>query len=214
MGSVPRGEWTDDDPTSPTNYFSGFGRKPKFYSSPFITTPAQAASAANAIGASQQGVARSLDFSSVPNSSMVPGDLVLVVREDHGRQRGPPTRRCTVISLTADVAQNRYVEMGVDSSVSDLGSVLIEVGIPDDEARTSQWRRGVSTQVSPLLVRRLGNDSHTGQRLGELRAAPWETPSRSWSSPVTAWCSAGSASAAALEQVPQVHQVRQAQQAP
>jgi hypothetical protein len=38
-----------------------------------------------------------------------------------------------------------------EHSVSDLGSVLI--GQPDDDARTPQWRQGVVTQASPLLVR-------------------------------------------------------------
>lgn len=35
--------------------------------------------------------------------------------------------------------------------MSDLASVII--GNPDDSARTPQWREGVVTQVSPLLVR-------------------------------------------------------------
>jgi hypothetical protein len=76
--------WTDDNPGSPTYYFGPFGRKPRFYASAFITTDAQATSAAAAIGSSQQGVARSLVFQSVPNPSMRPGDLILLRREAMG----------------------------------------------------------------------------------------------------------------------------------
>jgi hypothetical protein len=78
--TVPRGTWYDTDPTSPTFYGGGFGRKPRFYASPFITTPEQAISAATAIGTAQRGVARSLSFASLPNPQMVPGHLVLVKR--------------------------------------------------------------------------------------------------------------------------------------
>jgi hypothetical protein len=83
-GTVPRGVWTDDNPGSPTYYFGPFGRKPRFYASTFITTPEQAVSAATALGNAQQGVARSLVFQSVPNSSMRPGDLILVRRPAMG----------------------------------------------------------------------------------------------------------------------------------
>jgi hypothetical protein len=48
--AVPRGEWTDDNPGSPTYYFGPFGRKPRFYASTFITTPEQAVSAASCAG--------------------------------------------------------------------------------------------------------------------------------------------------------------------
>lgn len=82
--TVPRGVWTDNDATSPTYYFGGFGHKPRFFASTFITNDAQAVSAANAIGAAQQGVARSLDFTVVPNPAMKPGDLVLVKRSAIG----------------------------------------------------------------------------------------------------------------------------------
>lgn len=80
VDAVPRGVWTDDDPSSPTYYFGGFGKKPRFYSSPFITTDGQAVAAAEAIGVSQQGVARSIAFAAVPNPALEPGDPILVVR--------------------------------------------------------------------------------------------------------------------------------------
>ena len=109
--AVPRGVWTDNDPSSPTYYFGPFGRKPRFYSSTFITTPEQATSAANAIGNSQQGVARSLDFSSVPNSSMKPGDLILVKRTAIGINEVHQLDS-TEIPLTADAAQTGVSRWG------------------------------------------------------------------------------------------------------
>lgn len=80
LGAVPRGVWTDTDPVSPTNYNGPFGHKPRFYASAFITTDAQAVSAATSIGQSQQGVARSLAFGSVPNPALEPGDCVEFIR--------------------------------------------------------------------------------------------------------------------------------------
>lgn len=84
LGTVPRGVWTDTDPSSPTFYDGGFGHKPRFFPSSFITTPAQAASAAASIGSAQKGVARSLSLSAVPQPALEPGDLVLVKREAIG----------------------------------------------------------------------------------------------------------------------------------
>ena len=102
--TVPRGVWTDTDPSSPTNYNGPFGHKPRFFSSTFITTPDQATSAAAAIGTSQQGVARSLSFTTVPNSAMVPGDLVLVKRQALGVNEVHQLD-ATTIPLTADQPQ-------------------------------------------------------------------------------------------------------------
>ncbi len=80
LTTVPRGVWYDLDPTSPTFYNGPFGKKPRFYASAFITTPEQALSAATSIGQSQQGVARSLTFGSVPNPALEPGDCVEFTR--------------------------------------------------------------------------------------------------------------------------------------
>lgn len=80
LTAVPRGVWTDSDPASPTYYFGGFGKKPRFYASAFVTSDAQALSAATAIGVAQKGVARSLRFDAVPNPALEPGDPVLVKR--------------------------------------------------------------------------------------------------------------------------------------
>ncbi len=79
--AVPRAVATDDDPTSPSYYYGPFGKKPRRYASPFITTNAQALSAAEAILASNIGVAASVDFGLVPNPALEAGDVALIVRE-------------------------------------------------------------------------------------------------------------------------------------
>jgi hypothetical protein len=78
--AVYRGVWSDTNTASPTFYDGPFGHKPRFYSSPFIASTAQATAAANAIGAAQQGVAKSLDFSFVPNPALEPSDAIRVKR--------------------------------------------------------------------------------------------------------------------------------------
>lgn len=76
----PTGSATDTDPTSRGRYDGPFGRKPRGYSSPFITTNAQAAAAAASILADSVGVARSINLTALPNPAIEPGDTVLVHR--------------------------------------------------------------------------------------------------------------------------------------
>lgn len=76
-----RGVATDDNPLSPTYYFGRFGRVPRFYSSPFIVTNAQAESAAEAILAKELGTARTVSFGTVVNPALEPGDVVRITRE-------------------------------------------------------------------------------------------------------------------------------------
>lgn len=81
LGFIPRAVWTDSSPVSPTQYNAlRFGRKPRFYSSPFVSTDAQAQSAADALGARLQGVAASVNFAAVPDPAVEAGDVILVER--------------------------------------------------------------------------------------------------------------------------------------
>lgn len=78
--AVYRGVATEDDPVSPSFYSAtGFGRKPRFYFSPFIASDEQAASAAAAILRSTSGVERGLSFEALPNPALEPGDVVRVI---------------------------------------------------------------------------------------------------------------------------------------
>lgn len=68
----------DDNPSSPTYYDGPFGKKPYFYTSPFITTTAQATSAAQAILDRVRGMSRQLTLTSVPNPALEGGDVIRV----------------------------------------------------------------------------------------------------------------------------------------
>lgn len=77
-GDQFRGEAEDDDPTSPTQYGGPFGKKPRFFFSEFLTSDAQCTAAAQAVLASELGVARSYDLSAVPDPRLEAGDVVRV----------------------------------------------------------------------------------------------------------------------------------------
>lgn len=80
LGTVPRGVATDDDPASPTYYFGTFGKKPRFYKSPFMATDAQCTTAADSILRANLGVASAVSFSAVPNEALEAGDPVQIRR--------------------------------------------------------------------------------------------------------------------------------------
>lgn len=91
---------TDNNPASPTRWGGRFGRVPRFFSSPLITTNDQAASAAASLLRTSIGLPYNVDFSAVPNPALEPLDPVLVTS---------PARRVHVlekltIPLTAEVA--------------------------------------------------------------------------------------------------------------
>lgn len=93
----------DNNPLSPT-YFSGaFGPVPRFYSSPFITTQAQAQSAAESILRQQLGLPYSVDFTAVPNPALEPGDPIQVRYSDKHAAETHIVERLT-IPLVADQA--------------------------------------------------------------------------------------------------------------
>lgn len=72
----------DDNPDSPTFWYGNFGHVPMFYFSPFITTDAQAESAAKSLLRQNLGVPYNVDFSTVINPALEPWDPVLVQFED------------------------------------------------------------------------------------------------------------------------------------
>lgn len=79
-----RAEAVDDDPASPTYYYGGFRRKPRFFVSPLIGSQEQAQSSADSLLASALGIARSIDFAMVPNYALEVRDLVRVDRSALG----------------------------------------------------------------------------------------------------------------------------------
>ncbi|MCM4080405.1 DUF5047 domain-containing protein [Paractinoplanes hotanensis] len=74
-----RGVVVDDDPASPTYWEGSFGRVPRYYSSPFLLTDAQAVSAATSILRQSLGVPFAVDFQSIVNPALTVGDAVTIV---------------------------------------------------------------------------------------------------------------------------------------
>jgi len=72
----------DSDVTSPTYWGGPFGRVPRFYSSSFIATRAQALTAGRAILARERGLKSTVDFSLIPNPALDVDDVVTVVYPD------------------------------------------------------------------------------------------------------------------------------------
>lgn len=72
----------DDNPSSPTYYLGKFGRRPRRYASPFVTTVDQAMSAGRAILNSSLGLAESVTFESIVNPAHEPADVVDVLVTD------------------------------------------------------------------------------------------------------------------------------------
>lgn len=79
-----RGVATDLNPQSPTYYYGPFGRVPRFYSSPFITTTAQATTAAETLLRSQLGTTEQVNFGSLVLPHLEPGDTVRITRTRAG----------------------------------------------------------------------------------------------------------------------------------
>lgn len=69
----------DNDPRSPTNYDGRFGKVPRFYTSTFITTNAQALATAHSLLRKTIGLPYSVDFRAVPNVAVEPFDVVSLI---------------------------------------------------------------------------------------------------------------------------------------
>jgi len=73
-----RGEAWDTNPTSATYYLGPFGKVPRFYSSPLITTESQAESAAARLLAKTLGRVEELAWTSIVHPGLAPLDAVAV----------------------------------------------------------------------------------------------------------------------------------------
>ena len=76
----------DEDPLSPTYYLGPYGKVPRFFSSQYIHTQAQADLVATRQLQEHLGVSRTMTFTAVPNPALEPGDTVRVVRPDGTRE--------------------------------------------------------------------------------------------------------------------------------
>jgi hypothetical protein len=89
----------DDDPASPTWYHGTFGQVPQFWSSPTVTTVAQAEAAARLLLASSIALPAQCAFSAIPNPGLEPLDVISI---DYLTGSDPPFTVDTVVfPLTA-----------------------------------------------------------------------------------------------------------------
>lgn len=98
-----RGVAVDNNSLSPTYYAGRFGPVPKFYTSPFLLTPGQAAAAAAAELRRNLGLPYVLDLTAVPNPALEPWDPVTVRVAASERLETHVLEKVTV-PLTADGA--------------------------------------------------------------------------------------------------------------
>jgi hypothetical protein len=92
----------DIGPTSPTRWGGRFGKVPRYYSSPYITTVGQAEEAAAAILRRQLGAPFSVNFDAAPNPALRPWHVIRVTQRDGNREIH--VVQTLTIPLTADGA--------------------------------------------------------------------------------------------------------------
>lgn len=79
-GAAPTATALDDDPASPLNYYGQFGKKAEVYHSSFITDTTMAQEAADGKKAKESGISQEVNFGSLVNPAMEPGDVVEIKR--------------------------------------------------------------------------------------------------------------------------------------
>lgn len=99
------------DPTSPTYYLGSFGPVPRFYSSPFITTNAQAATAAAAILRQELGLPYQVALSSIANPAVEPYDVLGVRYPKASRSRTLRTETHVADDITIPLVQTSPVTL-------------------------------------------------------------------------------------------------------
>lgn len=81
-GTPPvRSAVSDTDTTSPTYYGGPFGKKPRFYSSPLLTTTGQCTTAATALLERAKGIQASVSLDTIVNPALDAGDVIRVYDE-------------------------------------------------------------------------------------------------------------------------------------
>lgn len=111
-----RGVARDNNPDSPTYYYGAFGKVPRFYSSPFITTAAQARTAARAVLERSLGMPYSVTFDVVPNPALEPLDPIRVTYSDRHNPEVHVIESLT-IPLTVEGAITGRTRLQTDSDI-------------------------------------------------------------------------------------------------
>jgi hypothetical protein len=106
----------DDNSRSPTYWGGPFGKVPRFYSSPLITSAEQATSAATSMLTRSLGTPYSMDYTAVPNPALEPYDPVRVSYP--GRAEVHVNDRLTIPlvadgALSASTREQTAIQIGV-----------------------------------------------------------------------------------------------------
>lgn len=105
-----RGVAIDNNPLSPTYFYGKFGPVPAFFSSPFITTNALAAAAAQGLLKKSLGLPYQIKLSNIVNPALEPYDVLEVEYPDTGRNRSLQSEVHVIddvtIPLVLDAAQD------------------------------------------------------------------------------------------------------------
>jgi hypothetical protein len=111
-----RGIALDLDPASPTYWNGGYGQVPRYYSSSFIKTEAQAVDAAEAMLLRAKGFPYEVSFSAIPNPALEALDPVLLTYDDRSLPEVYVLDRLTMplLATSAMSATTRKVKEGQD----------------------------------------------------------------------------------------------------
>lgn len=112
----PRAVVVDLEANSPTFWYGAFGQVPTFYTSPFITTAAQATTAAAAKLRKVIGLPYNVDFGAIPNPALEPDDPVRVRYSD---------RDAPEIHILQDLTIPLTVDAAMTASTREQTRVLI-----------------------------------------------------------------------------------------
>lgn len=102
---------TDNNPASPTYYSGPFGPVPRFYSSPFITTTAQAQSAAQSLLKQNLGLPYQVSLGSVANPALEPYDVIDVSYPKASRSRTLKKERHVIDEITIPLTPEQPVTL-------------------------------------------------------------------------------------------------------
>lgn len=115
-----RGVARNLDPSSPTYYSGPFGPVPKFYSSPFLTTDAQATTAAESLLRQQLGLPYQVDLSSIANPALEPYDVISVRYPRNSRNRSLRTETHVIDEVTIPLVQTSPVQLKTREQAAEL----------------------------------------------------------------------------------------------
>jgi hypothetical protein len=179
----------DAQESSPTFFGGPFGRVPRFYSSPFITTQAQATNAALNILARVLGAPYDVGLDALPNPAVRPYDVYRVVYDDGNREMHIVKRATIPLDVISTVKiatrQSTIVHVGVAlcprhqstaSSLRRLRRSLASHSRATSTARRRSWRSRSNKSSRPSRPDSL-RSRHRVIAISPRRCSPRRVPS-------------------------------------